>query len=340
MKVTIKEVALLAGVSISTVSRVMNNPIAVQEEKRLRVIAAIEQLNFEPNAFARGLINNRSHMIGVMIPDILNPYYSAVIRGMEDAAKVLRYGLLICNTDREEERTLSYLNNFRHKNIDGILFTSDFVTESYNSVIQSNQIPTVLVSTESKEYGLPSIMINDEQAAYDAVQYLIEIGHRHIGFLGFTLPDPITGQKRYNGFLRAITRYNLLDQCKDYTAFATSWYEEAYQSVAKLMQKQPQITALFTCSDEFALAAIAYLNDQGIRVPQDVSVIGFDNVRMSWMVTPRLTTIAQPMYDIGYRAVELLDDMLTNKTKHTTQFILPHELIIRDSTSAIIPAIE
>lgn len=335
MKVTIREVAQLAGVSISTVSRVMNNPIAVQDEKRLRVIAAIEQLKFEPNVFARGLINNRSNMMGVLIPDILNPYYSGVIRGMEDAAKVLYYGLLICNTDRDEERTLSYLNNFRHKNIDGILFTSDFVTESYNSVIQNNQIPTVLVSTESKEYGLSSIMIDNEQAAFDAAQYLIETGHRNIGFLGFTLPDPITGQKRYDGFLRALTHYNLLDQCKDHIAFATTWYEEAYKSVAELMQKYPHITALVTVSDEFALAAIAYLHDQNIQVPQQVSVIGFDNVRMSWMVTPRLTTIAQPMYDIGYRAVELLHDKLTNKIKHATQLVLPHELIVRDSTSVI-----
>jgi len=335
LRITIKDVAKLANVSISTVSRVMNNPIAVQEEKRIRVQAAIEELNFEPNSFARGLINNRSHTIGVLIPDILNPYYSGVIRGMEDAAKSLDYALIICNTDRDEQRTLSYLHNFRNKHIDGILYTSDFMRPSYYKEIDQYHMPVVLVSTESKEYPLSSIMIDDEKGAFDAVTYLIALGHNNIAFLGFTLPDPITGEKRYRGFKRALREGNIYDQCKEYIAFANNWFEEAYRSVAQLMQKHPQITAIFACSDEFAMAAIAYLHDNNLQVPKNVSVVGFDNVRMSWMVTPRLTTIAQPMYDIGYKAVLLLHNQLTNVYNSPTQIILPHELVIRESTREV-----
>lgn len=336
LRITIRDVAKLANVSISTVSRVMNNPNAVLEEKRVRVQEAIKELNFEPSSFARGLINNRSNTIGVLIPDILNPYYSGVIRGMEDAAKDLDYGLVICNTDRDEQRTLSYLQNFRNKHIDGILYTSDFMRRSYYEEIQQYRMPVVLVSTESKQYPLSSIMIDDERAAYDAVTYLIELGHKDIGFLGFSLPDPITGEKRYQGFKQALKSVNLYEQCKNYIAFASNWFEEAYHSVKILMQEHPQITAIFACSDEFALAAIAYLHDNNLFVPQHVSVIGFDNVRMSWMVTPRLTTIAQPMYDIGYKAVVLLHDQLTSKQNIPTQILLPHELIVRDSTRTIL----
>ncbi|MFX3635361.1 MAG: LacI family DNA-binding transcriptional regulator [Candidatus Pristimantibacillus sp.] len=331
MKPTIRDVAKLADVSISTVSRVMNAPDTVVEVKRQRVLDAIEQLNYQPNAFARGLIYKRSHTLGVLIPDIRNPYYGGVIRGMEDAAKQLGYNLMICNTDREAERMIMYLDNFNKQQVDGILFASDFVRPAYYEAMLAYRLPVVLVSTESQQYDLPSVKIDEEQAAYDAVKYLIESGHRDIGFIGFTLPDPISGQMRYNGFIRAINQYEL-HHCIDYVAFATHWFEEAYEATATLFDRHPHLTAIFACSDEFAMGTISCLHSRGIHVPQQVSVIGFDNIRMSWMTIPKLTTIAQPMYQIGFHSVQKLHELIQTGTVALFREWLPHELIIREST--------
>jgi len=337
MKPTIRDVAKLCNVSISTVSRVMNAPETVVESKRNRVLEAIRSLNYQPNAFARSLISKKSDTLGVLIPDIQNPYYGGVIRGMEDAAKQLGYSLLICNTDRDEKRVISYLDSFIQKHVDGLLFASDYVNDKYYKAMQTYGGPVILVSTESPEYSLPSIMVNEEQAAYDAVKHLIQYGHRNIGFLGFTLPDPISGQRRYNGFIRALREAGLEQRCSHQVEYATHWFEEAYDATARLFDKHPHLTAVFACSDEFAMGAVSCLNDCGIKVPDQVSIIGFDNVRMSWMTIPRLSTIAQPMYQIGFRSVERLHAQIANGERSDLRELLPHQLIVRDSTA---PAME
>lgn len=333
MKPTIRDVAKLCNVSISTVSRVMNAPETVIESKRIRVQEAIRSLNYQPNAFARSLISKKSNTLGVVIPDVQNPYYGGVIRGMEDAAKLFGYSLLICNTDRDEKRVLSYIDSYSQKHVDGLLFTSDFVSATYYDAIKKYGGPVILVSTESVEYSLPSIMIDEEQAAFDAVMHLFEYGHRYIGFIGFRLPDPISGQRRYDGFLRALRTAGLAERCSHHIEFANHWFEEAYDATARLFDKHPHLTAVFASSDEFALGVIACLNDRGIKVPDQVSVIGFDNVRISWMSIPRLSTIAQPMYEIGYRSVERLHALIKTGKASDLRELIPHQLIVRDSTA-------
>lgn len=331
MKPTIRDVARMANVSISTVSRVMNAPESVTKDKRQRVLEAIESLNFHPNALARGLIFKKSQMLGVLIPDIRNAYFGEIIRGMEDAAKQLGYNLMICNTDRVPERIISYLDTLNKQQADGLLFVSDYVQKQYYETMQACGYPVVLVSTVSFEYELPSVKVDEEAAAFEAVSYLIEQGHQHIGLICFTLPDPISGQTRHDGFVRALERNNL-HQCADYVEFATHWFEEAYAATSRLFDRHPHLTAVFACSDEFAMGVISCLHDRGIRVPDQVSVVGFDNLRMSWMTIPKLTTIAQPMYAIGWRAVEKMHDQLEGVEAAVLREWLPHELIVRDST--------
>lgn len=331
MKPTIKDVAKIAGVSISTVSRVMNSPESVVESKRVKVEAAIEKLKYKPNALARGLIYKKTNTLGVVIPDIRNPYYADIIRGMEDASKKLGYNLIICNTDRDRKRLFSYLHNFYEKQVDGILYTSDPVFPDYYHEMQKLRLPIVLVSTHSMEYDLPSVKIDDEQAAYDAVKFLIDDGHKKIGMIGFDLSDSIAGLTRYHGFVRAL-RENDLDECKDNIIYVNGWSYDTPDAAAQMLAKCPDVTAVFTASDELAMGLLCYLHEQGIAVPEQISVMGFDNIRLSNLMIPKLTTVGQPSYEIGYRAVEKLNAIIEDKDDPVLREYLPHAIIERSST--------
>ncbi|GGH12228.1 LacI family DNA-binding transcriptional regulator [Paenibacillus segetis] len=331
MKATIRDVAKLAGVSISTVSRVMNAPNAVVESKRERVLEAIEQLKYQPNAFARGLIYKKSFTLGLLIPDIENLFYAGVIRGMQDACIKLGYSLMICNTDRDKERLLSYIDTFHEKQVDGVVLASDILYPEYYDKLMGCRIPFVLVSSHSDEYDIPSVEIDDEVAAYDAVKFLIELGHKQIGMIGFNHDNSIAGPPRYEGFKRALTEFGLEHNIEK-IKYANHRYEHAYHAAHELFTEFPDLTAVFCVADEFAMGTISYLKDLNILVPGQVSVVGFDNLRMASMFIPKLTTIAQPIYELGYRAAEKLHELLTTGTVEVIREKMEHKLIVRESS--------
>ncbi|WP_139995916.1 LacI family DNA-binding transcriptional regulator [Paenibacillus paridis] len=334
MKSTIRDVAKYANVSISTVSRVMNAPDTVVEEKRTKVLEAIEALQYQPNGFARGLIYKKSDTLGVMIPDIENPYYAGLIRGMQDAAVMLNHSLMICNTDRDKQRTIAYVQSFFEKQVDGIIFTSDSLHEEYYEEMQRYRLPFVLASTNAPEYDIPSVDIDDVQGAYDAVRHLLDAGHRKIGMIGFPLGETISGEPRYTGFKQALRQFGL-SEYEECIEFAEHRFEHAFEASERLMSRCPDLTAIFAASDEFAMGAISYLREQGKAVPEHVSVIGFDNIRMAQMFIPKLTTIDQPTYDIGYRSVLKLHELITSGKVAVLREKLPHHLIVRESTREI-----
>ncbi|AIQ77003.1 MULTISPECIES: LacI family DNA-binding transcriptional regulator [Paenibacillus] len=331
MKPTIRDVARMAEVSISTVSRVMNAPNTVVESKRNRVMEAVERLQYQPNAFARGLIYKKSFTLGLLIPDIENLYFAGVIRGMQDACIKLGYSLMICNTDRDKERMLSYIDNFHEKQVDGIVFASDVLYPETHDKLVGCRIPFVLVSSHSDEYDIPSVEVDDEQAAYDAVKFLIDLGHKDIGMIGFNHDNSVSGPPRYEGFVRALTEFGLQQNIVK-SKYANHRFEHAYQAAHELFTDYPELTAVFCVADEFAMGTISYLKDRNILVPGQVSVIGFDNLRMSSMFIPKLTTIAQPIYELGYRAAEMLHELLTTGGVQVLNEKMEHKLIVREST--------
>ncbi|GAA0133213.1 LacI family DNA-binding transcriptional regulator [Paenibacillus sp. YSY-4.3] len=330
MKPTIRDVAKMAEVSISTVSRVMNAPDTVIESKRRRVLDAIEELQYQPNSFARGLIYKKSFTLGLLIPDIENIYYSGIIRGVQDACIKLGYSLMICNTDRDKDRLLSYIDAFHEKQVDGIVFASDIIFPEYYEKLAGSRIPFVLVSSHSYEYDIPSVEIDDKTAAYDAVKYLIGLGHTDIGMIGFNHDNSISGPPRYQGFVQALTECGLEYNIKK-VKYANHRFEHAYEAADQLFAEYPDITAVFCVADEFAMGTISYLNDRNISVPDQVSVIGFDNLRVASMYIPKLTTIAQPIYELGYRAAEKVHELVTTGSNGILREKVAHRLIVRDS---------
>ncbi|MCD8510224.1 MAG: substrate-binding domain-containing protein [Bacillus sp. (in: Bacteria)] len=336
VKPTIRDVARLAGVSMSTVSRVMNAPDAVRPDKREKVEKVIKELGYHPNALARGLIFKRTQTIGVLIPDVSNMYVAEVIRGMEDATHGLGSNLIICNTDRDKKRMVKYLKVLKEKQVDGIIFTSDAVTEEYFELFDRLHLPVVLASSEALDYEIPSVKVDDYQAAYDGTCYLLEKGHRRIGMISGSLDDPIAGMPRLNGFKDALRdRVGAeVDEAAE-LEYGSYRFEDGYDAMKALYGKNKELTALFVASDEMALGAISYLHEIGLKVPEDISVLGFDNTKISKMSYPKLSTVGQPMYDIGKTAVEKLDAILRAEVDVELELrtYLKHEIIERDSVA-------
>ncbi|MNM39035.1 Catabolite control protein A [compost metagenome] len=331
MKATIKDVASLAGVSISTVSRVLNNPEMVVPDKRQRVLEVIRELNYSPNALARGLIHKRTGTLGVLIPDISNLFYSAVLRGMEDAAHRSDYNLIICNTDTNASRRSSILKVLYEKQIDGVVWTSEPLSRDSYDMFAALDFPVVLAATHCPEYAVPSVKVDDEQAAYDATSYLTLRGHTRIGMISGPPSDPISGYPRILGFLRALRDHGICTDESVCVEYGKYHFEDSYEAMKRLYAKYPDMTAVFASSDERALAAISYLHENGIRVPDDISIIGFDGTRMAGMSFPRLTTVAQPLYDIGYFAVEKLLKVINGEIVEELRTCVPHQIVERNS---------
>ncbi|QOY36905.1 LacI family DNA-binding transcriptional regulator [Anaerobacillus isosaccharinicus] len=334
MKATMKDVATLANVSMSTVSRVLNNPETVVPEKRERVLAAIKTLKYHPNALARGLIYKRTRTYGVLIPDVSNMYSAEVLKGMEEAANVRGMNLIICNTDLNKDRKHAYINVLNEKQVDGILYMSEAVFPDDYKVMERLAIPFVLASTHCLEYPLPSVKVDDEQGGYDATLFLVSKGHKEIGMISGPTTDIIAGQSRLQGYMRCLRDHHLPVNVDKNVQFGHYRFQDGFEAMERLYQSN-NITAVFCASDEMALGAISYLHSIKVDVPNDLSVIGYDNTKVASMSIPPLTTVAQPMYEIGYKAVEKLEDLINGNELKQLRTYLPHQIIERKSVKEI-----
>ncbi|MCD1259606.1 substrate-binding domain-containing protein [Paenibacillus athensensis] len=335
MKTTIKDVAKLANVSISTISRVMNSPEIVAPEKRQRVLEAIEQLRYHPNALARGLIFKKTKTIGVLVPDVSNAYYAEAIRGMEDAAREMGHNIILSNTDKNKKRLGDSLQVMAEKRVDGLIFMSEPVSSEDYELLRATGLPLVLAATHSLEYDIPSIKVNDEQAAYDGAVYLIGQGHRRIAMISGRPADTVAGLPRLQGFLRALRDAGLELDVERCVAYGDYRFEHGYEAMKRLHRSYPELTAVFAMSDEMGLGALSYLHEVGVKIPAEVSVLGFDNTRMASMAIPPLTTVGQPIARIGYGAVQKLLKVLDGEACEL-RTELAHELVVRDSVIALI----
>lgn len=330
-RATIKDVAKLACVSISTVSRVLNSPENVSEEKRERVLEAIEQLDYRPNALARGLIFKRTQTIGVLMPEISNLFSAELIKGIEEQAHKHKINLILCNTGGEKEKMIQYLNVLKEKQVDGIIFTSKPITIEYYQIFKTIGVPIVLAATESLEYELPSVKIHDEKAAYDATIYLIEKGHENIGMISGPTTDTIAGFPRLMGFKQALKEKLDIDVVDDLIEFGNYQFDDGYRGMEKLLTKNSDLTAVFCASDEMALGALTYLNECGLKVPEDFSVMGFDDTKIAKMSIPKLTTVAQPISEIGKLACQKLIKKINSEDVGELRTYLDHQIIERES---------
>nr|WP_156281592.1 catabolite control protein A [Paenibacillus sp. NEAU-GSW1] len=332
--VTIYDVAREAGVSMATVSRVVNNNPNVKPATRKKVFEAIERLGYRPNAVARGLASKKTTTVGVVIPDISNAIFAEVARGIEDIANMYHYNIILCNADKRKDKEIRVINTLLEKQVDGLLFMGGAVTDEHMQAFKTANVPIVLCATTDENGEIPSVDINHENAAYDAVRKLIDLGHKRIAMISGTLQDPANGYARFQGYKRALEEAGI-GHNESLVRVGNYRYESGADAMKYFLELSERPTAVFAATDEMAIGAIHSIQDNGLKVPEDFSVISVDNSRMASMVRPQLTTVAQPMYDIGAVSMRLLTKLMKKETVDQSKVILPHEIIVRQSVGGL-----
>lgn len=331
--VTIYDVAREANVSMATVSRVVNGNPNVKPTTRKKVLEAIERLGYRPNAVARGLASKKTTTVGVVIPDVSSTFYSELARGIEDIATMYKYNIILSNSDQNKEKELHLLNTLLGKQVDGIVFMSGNITEEHVEEFKRSPVPIVLASTFDENNELPSVNINYEQAAYDAVKFLIDKGHKHIAYVSGPMEEPVNKVKKLKGYIRALEDAGIKYD-EQFVVEGDYSYESGIEAFDKVLELSPKPTAIFVGTDEMALGVIHAAQDKGYEIPKDFDVIGFDNTRLATMVRPRLTTVVQPSYDIGAVAMRLLTKLMNKEEVDNHIVELPHRIEIRQSTKS------
>ncbi|GAB3058850.1 LacI family DNA-binding transcriptional regulator [Virgibacillus ainsalahensis] len=325
---TIQEVAKHAGVSVATVSRVINDSVTVTEKTRVRVEKAIEELNYEPSVLGRNLRTSESRLLLVMIPSIANPFYSEIINGIEDTAIAQGYNILLCETDSNPEREAIYFNLIRNRLADGIISMDPTVNKDKLNELAASY-PVVQCSEYDEDGTIPHVTIDNEQAAYQAVKHLIKLGQKNIALVNSD-EKFLYARERRRGYEKALEEYGLPVR-KEWIYHADKLeFQSGQQAVRVLMSQKDKPTAIFAVSDIFAIGALKEINVTGLQVPQDIAIVGFDKINFSNMTYPTLTTVAQPMYRMGTMAARMIINKISGK--EVESIILDHELIIREST--------
>jgi LacI family transcriptional regulator len=334
MKPTIKDVARKANVSIATVSRILNNEKGYGEETRKKVLTVIQELGYQPNAIARGLINKKTQSIGVVFPYVSSMFSGEVLSGVEEAAYALDFSVVICNTDGQQKRTLRNIEMLAEKQVDSIIFVSDIVSKETAEFLLKTKIPVVLVSTMSSSYPFPYIKTDDRFAAFSAVNYLIQCGHQDIAMLSGPITDPIAGIPRVEGYKQALASAGLPFQEENMLHMDGFEFEQGVEGYHLLKTLNSRCTAVFTASDEMALGVISAAYQDQVNVPEQLSIIGYDNLKLAKMAVPPLTTVCQPLKEMGETAVKMLYDHLQTG-KEINSIIIPHKILERESVKRI-----
>jgi LacI family transcriptional regulator len=325
---TILDVALKANVSIATVSRVTNNSAhKVNSSTRERVMKAIRELDYRPNALAKGLLMKRTMTVGIIIPDISNPYYAEIVRGIQDMADRYGYAIILLNTDRNQDRIIKHIYFLREKSADGIIFSGG-VIDGEKILVSLKEFKDRVVVIGRHEADFSSVVIDNVGGAMKAVQHLIGLDHKRIGFIGG--PDrSVSAKERLSGFKNALIQ-NGLAMDKDLIRKGDLTPKSGYLLARDLLEtKRP--TALFTANDQMAFGAIRAARELGMKVPEQLSVAGFDNIPFSSFFDPALTTMDVPMYQIGAAAIEMLVNLMTGQSSEKLRSF-DTRLVVRDST--------
>lgn len=323
--ISIKDVAKHAGVSVATVSRVLNAKGYVSEDTRKKVEQSIRVLNYKPNEVARSLFNKQSKTIGLIVPDITNPYFPELARAVEDTASKLGYTVILCNSDGKIKKEQHYLDVLMQKYVDGIIVSSNTLNHEQ---IKSLNIPVVSLDREISK-DIPTIVVENNKGARLATQYLRDKGCNRIAHI--------------RGPLSIV---NANERCEGYKAIVSNepWFSENYivngnfdmdSAIAKtieLLQQHPEIDGIFAANDTMAIGAIKAVHKIGKKTPEDIAIIGFDGISLSKATTPELTTIVQPIYEMGEKAAEMLIQFIEGKPVEHPFLRLDIELIERESS--------
>ena len=304
----IKEVANRAGVSVATISRVLNHPESVAPATRKRIEGVMESLDYTPNWFARGLKLNRTGTIALMVPEILDQGYMEIAKGVEDVARQKDQNIILATTEEDRNRELKTIESFIERKIDGLIIVSSVLTKKDLTLFRNQKMPVVFIGKNPELTGVNGVLTNYGEAAAEAVNHLIEIGHRRIAMIRGSRPFNENREKS-DGYHQAMEKAGL-DHSEGWVVEEENTIEGGFLAMSKLFSEGRKPEAVFVTSDYMAIGAMDKIKQMGMKVPEDIAIIGFDNLRISGYVEPKLTTVAKPMYRMGLVAARLLMDTI------------------------------
>lgn len=335
MTATIKDVAKLAEVSISTVSRVINDSKPVSPEARRRVLKAIDELGYKPNEVARSLVTKRSSLIGVIVDDIGNYYVSQVVRGIEEIGRMYNYDIVLCSSYGGKEAELKFIQLLKQKQVEGIILVSEIQNEKAVEYIKKSKDPFVYLNRYYNVLESPTVTIDNEKASKQVMEHLIDLGHKNIIYITQAKDVDLTIESyKINGYktmMESVGVEPIILKANGHKM------EDGYKigSEVKEMMDLKGTTAVFCCQDEVAIGLINYLSDHDIKVPDDISVVGYGDITLSSIYRPQLTTIREPHYDIGAVAIRRILKSLKGEKVEERTITLPTRLMIRQSSKKV-----
>lgn len=329
LKITIKDVAAEAGVSFGTVSRVINNDIHVKPETRERVLKAMERLGFVANRQARSLAGGKTHFIGLLVPDLGTGYIGEIIRGIDAELTLQGLDLVLYTTHRTASKEAAYVANLAKGMVDGLLLVLPRNPADYIGVLTQRKFPFVLIDHQGTGKDCPAVGATNWQGGYDATEYLIKLGHRRIGFITGWM-DLGCAQDRLAGYRAALRTYHIPED-PDLIYEGTFFQPDGYTGAMKFLDLPNPPTAIFASNDVMAMGVMDAVRMRGLRVPEDVSVLGFDDIPQASLVRPALTTVQQPLENMGRVAAQMLLDLIDQPDRKVGRIELSTKLVIRES---------
>jgi catabolite control protein A len=325
--VTIYDVAREANVSMATVSRVVNMNPNVKEATRNKVLEVIDRLDYRPNAVARGLASKKTTTVGVVIPDISNAFFATLARGIDDVATMYKYNTIIANSDNDDSHEVHVVNTLLAKQVDGVIFMGNRITDKVRSEFSRSRTPVVLAATVDGEDQFPSVNIDYVQASTEAVDELAK-SSKKIGLLSGPLVDDIN-DLRLQGYKAGLKKHNL--EYNEAFIFESEYsYEHGYDVVDRILASG--IDSVFVTDDELAIGVLNGLLDKGVKVPEDFQIVTSNNSAITNYVRPGLSSIEQPIYDLGAVSMRLLTKLMTKEMVEEKEIILPHGYVERKTT--------
>lgn len=335
--ITIKDIAKLCGVGVSTVSRAINDHSDINPETKQMIMEVIKENHYIPNNSARNLKRSDSKTIAVLVKGVDNPFFGKMIRVIEEEIRKKKYSMVVHHVESEEDEVMAALELERERKLQGVIFLGGFYSETSEN-LSKIKVPAVLVTSakpqleENGEYS--SVSVDDVKESYRMVDYLCELGHKNVAILTATIHDESVGKLRLKGYLKALEKHkikvneNLIKYMKDSEDYSMQC---GYMLMKELLESKEKVNSVFAISDSLAIGACRAIHDKGLRVPEDISVAGFDGIDMGTYYTPSLTTIVQPVEEIAKEATRILFNVIGKKTKHTHKFF-EGELLVREST--------
>ena len=335
MSATIKDVAKLAEVSISTVSRVINYSKPVSPEARRRVLKAIDDLGYKPNEIARSLVTKKSNLIGIIVDDIGNSYVAQIVRGIEEIGRMYKYDIVLCSSYGSEEAELRFIQLLMQKQVEGIIIVSEIETTKIADNISKYKVPFVYLNRLYNISKTPTVTIDNEVATSMVVDYLNKLGHNNLLYVTWNKNIDLTIEKyKVQGYTDAVLSKDGFPLVSGIDGYKI---DDGYNNGEKILDaiQKNNVTAVFCCQDEIAIGLINYLYDNGIKVPEDISVVGYGDISIASIYRPKLTTVKEPYYDIGAVAMRRILKEINGEIPDERTLKLPVQLIKRESVKDI-----